>query len=229
MRTGACVASAQLKVGVEPKKPTPLGVGQVFVCDEDFTPCRIQASLTRHWVEMRTGACVASAQLKVGVEPKKPTPLGVGFFGAATQIRTGDLILTKDVLYQLSHSSKLSECHRLLPVTATIIANKNFFVNRVMTNFDANFKNIMNKMRHLLFVWGKYGKIESRICAFSFLSLVNVNAASAIVQVACGVVLGENFKACVFSPFCISRKLLRKRLWILWILPPSTRRSRGRA
>ena len=27
------------------------------------------------------------------------------FFGAATQIRTGDLILTKDVLYQLSHSS----------------------------------------------------------------------------------------------------------------------------
>ena len=27
--------------------------------------------------------------------------------GAATQIRTGDLILTKDVLYQLSHSSTL--------------------------------------------------------------------------------------------------------------------------
>ena len=27
------------------------------------------------------------------------------FVGAATQIRTGDLILTKDVLYQLSHSS----------------------------------------------------------------------------------------------------------------------------
>ena len=27
------------------------------------------------------------------------------FFGAATQIRTGDLILTKDVLYHLSHSS----------------------------------------------------------------------------------------------------------------------------
>ncbi len=29
-----------------------------------------------------------------------------GVSGAATQIRTGDLILTKDVLYQLSHSSK---------------------------------------------------------------------------------------------------------------------------
>ena len=31
---------------------------------------------------------------------------GFIFFGAATQIRTGDLILTKDVLYQLSHSSE---------------------------------------------------------------------------------------------------------------------------
>ena len=28
------------------------------------------------------------------------------FFGAANQIRTGDLVLTKDVLYLLSHSSK---------------------------------------------------------------------------------------------------------------------------
>ena len=34
--------------------------------------------------------------------------MGYWFFGAATQIRTGDLILTKDVLYQLSHSSVLS-------------------------------------------------------------------------------------------------------------------------
>ena len=36
---------------------------------------------------------------------KTDTLLGVCFFGAATRIRTGDLILTKDVLYQLSHSS----------------------------------------------------------------------------------------------------------------------------
>ena len=36
----------------------------------------------------------------------KNAPYWVRFlFGAATQIRTGDLILTKDVLYQLSHSS----------------------------------------------------------------------------------------------------------------------------
>ena len=40
------------------------------------------------------------------VEPKRAPPIGSAFgFGAATQIRTGDLILTKDVLYQLSHSS----------------------------------------------------------------------------------------------------------------------------
>ncbi len=29
----------------------------------------------------------------------------VFIFGAATQIRTGDLVLTKDALYRLSHSS----------------------------------------------------------------------------------------------------------------------------
>ena len=43
--------------------------------------------------------------------PQKPiknqSPEGKpsGLSGAATRIRTGDLILTKDVLYQLSHSS----------------------------------------------------------------------------------------------------------------------------
>ena len=37
---------------------------------------------------------------------QKRTPDWVSFaFGAATRIRSGDLILTKDVLYQLSHSS----------------------------------------------------------------------------------------------------------------------------
>ncbi len=36
---------------------------------------------------------------------KKRSQIGSVVVGAATQIRTGDLILTKDVLYQLSHSS----------------------------------------------------------------------------------------------------------------------------
>ena len=38
---------------------------------------------------------------------KKPRPGGPGFtYGAASQIRTGDLILTKDALYRLSYSSR---------------------------------------------------------------------------------------------------------------------------
>ena len=39
---------------------------------------------------------------------KNPTAIAAGLFsaGAANQSRTDDLILTKDVLYQLSHSSK---------------------------------------------------------------------------------------------------------------------------
>ena len=48
---------------------------------------------------------------------KDRNPIGRGLFGAATQIRTGDLILTKDVLYQLSHSSISQEC---FPVTQSL-------------------------------------------------------------------------------------------------------------
>ena len=60
---------------------------------------------------------------------KKPKPRGItsGLSGAATQIRTGDLILTKDVLYQLSHSSK---SQGYFPVTQTIISKHFVFVNR---------------------------------------------------------------------------------------------------
>ena len=36
---------------------------------------------------------------------QNPPSFDEGFFGAATGIRTRDLILTKDVLCQLSHSS----------------------------------------------------------------------------------------------------------------------------
>ncbi len=56
----------------------------------------------------------------------KNAPEWVRFlFGAATQIRTGDLILTKDVLYQLSHSSNLSSLR-----TYDIITNPLAFVKR---------------------------------------------------------------------------------------------------
>ena len=57
---------------------------------------------------------------------QKPRSFDRGFSGAATQIRTGDLILTKDVLYQLSHSS-ISQEYFL--VTQTIIAKIRCFVN----------------------------------------------------------------------------------------------------
>ena len=36
---------------------------------------------------------------------QSPEEKSSGLFGAANQIRTDDLILTKDVLYQLSYSS----------------------------------------------------------------------------------------------------------------------------
>ena len=36
---------------------------------------------------------------------QSPDEFSSGFSGAAIQIRTGDLVLTKDALYQLSHSS----------------------------------------------------------------------------------------------------------------------------
>ena len=40
------------------------------------------------------------------IKSQSPEVVTSGLSGAATQIRTGDLILTKDVLYQLSHSSE---------------------------------------------------------------------------------------------------------------------------
>ena len=41
-------------------------------------------------------------------------------FGAAIQIRTGDLILTKDALYQLSYSSKWRPGIGLEPTTPSV-------------------------------------------------------------------------------------------------------------
>ena len=41
-------------------------------------------------------------------------------FGAARQIRTADLILTKDALYRLSYSSKLATRNGLEPSTSSV-------------------------------------------------------------------------------------------------------------
>ncbi len=71
----------------------------------------------------------------------KNAPIRVrSLFGAATQIRTGDLILTKDVLYQLSHSSNLSSLR-----TYDIITNPSEFV-----------KGFLKKIRNgVLFVFSR--------------------------------------------------------------------------
>ena len=57
---------------------------------------------------------------------KKPV-----FFGAANQIRTGDLVLTKDVLYHLSHSSIFAApftAQKLLYTIPPPVVNPFFFV-----------------------------------------------------------------------------------------------------
>ena len=104
---------------------------QVFTFGEDAVARRLQASLTR------TRAAYALDSVALATEPSsnqrvaapekpKPPAKSRGFSGAATQIRTGDLILTKDVLYQLSHSSKSQECFL---VTQIIIPKHCGFVN----------------------------------------------------------------------------------------------------
>ena len=70
---------------------------------------------------------ISSIEMKLPLEKPKPRGITSGLSGAATQIRTGDLILTKDVLYQLSHSSVSQE---YFPVTQIIITNSLEFVNR---------------------------------------------------------------------------------------------------
>ena len=60
------------------------------------------------------------------IKNQSPEANASGLSGAATRIRTGDLILTKDVLYQLSHSSVPQE---YFLVTLTIISNIFLFVN----------------------------------------------------------------------------------------------------
>ena len=60
------------------------------------------------------------------IKNQSPEGFPSGLSGAATRIRTGDLILTKDVLYQLSHSSVPQE---FFLVTLIIISNFFRFVN----------------------------------------------------------------------------------------------------
>ena len=98
----------------EEKSKWNLRTTQVFAVGEDSLPLR----LTSEFVDLRAGyadriplrpmgsrsrfeSTDSSSKNKKDEQPEWVSRL----FGAATRIRTGDLILTKDVLYQLSHSS----------------------------------------------------------------------------------------------------------------------------
>ena len=61
--------------------------------------------------------------------------------GAANQSRTDDLILTKDVLYQLSHSSNLYPLR-----TYDIISNPSVFVKGFEKSFGKNFEKVFEKI-----------------------------------------------------------------------------------
>ena len=49
--------------------------------------------------------CRTDASHNGPVAPKRATPFGVALFGATGRTRTGDLLITNQLLYQLSHSS----------------------------------------------------------------------------------------------------------------------------
>ena len=88
---------------------------------------------------------LAKTQPERVAAPEQKTPLErVVCSGAATQIRTGDFILTKDVLYQLSHSSTLlqvfplSECYYI----KKILLCQYFFQKINFSKRISNSKNI---------------------------------------------------------------------------------------
>ena len=111
----------QLKspIAIPKQKSTLLGAFPRYSPEAKIpTLCALQASLQIFERGMRTGFFAerkSSARIVDSDSKTKKAPYWVLFcFGAATQIRTGDLILTKDVLYQLSHSSALNSAHCLL-------------------------------------------------------------------------------------------------------------------
>ncbi len=55
------------------------------------------------------------------IKRKPPKPEGFRGFGAASQIRTGDLILTKDALYLLSYSSISIDSFHIISASITVV------------------------------------------------------------------------------------------------------------
>ena len=124
-----------------------------------------------------TGSCrratePSSNQRVAAPENQNPRPIGRGFSGAATQIRTGDLILTKDVLYQLSHSS-ISQEYFL--VTLTIITKTRGFVNTFSKLFLEFCKNHTDSSS-----FATIGRVESAFRDLNF--MINIVIAIAAVN-----------------------------------------------
>ena len=96
-------------------------------------------------------------------------------FGAANQNRTGDLVLTKDALYRLSHSS---EPVALTDATLAIIEHRGGFVNTFFTSLDRGefwvplktekifSKNISKNKRKNSFKTGENGKVFGGFASF---------------------------------------------------------------
>ena len=87
-------------------EPGQIKVGQERQNGWNFLPGSIQPFP----VLSACGSGCGSSVISDAFSDKAKTPQTAvlrGFCGAAIQIRTGDLILTKDVLYHLSHSSML--------------------------------------------------------------------------------------------------------------------------
>ena len=94
------------------------------------------------------GRC--STVTTVDANKKPPESQGSKWFslnGAAIQIRTGDLILTKDALYQLSYRAMIAQVHRFWRLTAgtcVIIPEKRAVVKHEFQKMSKKF----GKVRH---------------------------------------------------------------------------------
>ena len=108
------------------------------VCEPDFFASRAKARFEARVAapDNPEPALCTHPRLQKPIKNQSPEGLPSGLSGAATRIRTGDLILTKDVLYQLSHSS-ISQEYFL--VTQIIIAKNFAFVNMFSRLFLRNF------------------------------------------------------------------------------------------
>ena len=102
----------------------------------------------------------------VDANKKPPEPQGFKWFfldGAAIQIRTGDLILTKDALYQLSYRAMIAQVHRFWRLTAgtcVIIPEKRAVVKHEFQKMSKKFWKVRHSGKNT-----KTKRTEYSLCA----------------------------------------------------------------